>query len=118
MLLSLHEYSASKFYAIKNLDRLEEFYYKTIEEVDGAMADELCKTVYGADREYIINLIHEGRANASTAISTLTNLKWYIKNPEGKNIEDVRHKMYHYFMLYSVYLQSLIVYYWGVYKKR
>lgn len=114
---NLQKFSPVKFYELKDLDRLEKFYYKVI-DIENEITDKLWQYIDKFDRQYLTNLVHEGRSNASTAISSLSNLRYYESHPEtGHNIKHLRHQMYHFFLLFSIYMQSLVIYYNEVYLK-
>lgn len=96
------------FYSLRNdLDKLEEFYYRVF-DYESRLVDHLWTHPDPEMHSYIVDLVHEGRASAHTAISTLDNLKWYEKEKPDM-VQESRKKMCHYFYLFSIYMRTLIL---------
>lgn len=70
--------------------------------------------------DYVEKLIHEGGTFASIVITELGNIEYYTKNPDKipkRSVDEMTHKMYHNFMMFLIFYESVSIFYENVYKE-
>jgi hypothetical protein len=70
--------------------------------------------------DYVRKLIHEGATFAVIAITELGNIEYYTKNPDKipkRSVDEMTHKMYHNFMMFLIFYESVSIFYENVYKE-
>jgi hypothetical protein len=109
IIYNINDFSPRRICSIKTSSVLK-VSMRNMLRFESIISDKLIEeTIDEVEREYILNLIHEGRSSASTLSSTILNLQWYEKeHPE--RVKETWNVVYHYCLLFCIYMQSLMIF--------